>query len=94
MKKQLLIGGVIGGVLVWLFMRNKCKPCPKCDSGGGGQRGYVSPAVVVQTTPAPVPPQTPVVPTPPSDKTLPVIDKPVMGQTSLAFTGKWGQWVK
>jgi len=92
MNKQFLIGGVIGGVLVWLLVKKKC---PKCESGGGGQRGSVSPAVVVQTPPAPTPPQTPIVPLPPPEtKTLPVLDKPVMGQTSLAFTGKWGQWVK
>ena len=93
MNKQLFIGGLIGGVIVWLLMRNKCKPCPKCESGGGGggQKSPVFPAVVVQTPPpAPPPP-----PLPPADvKSLPVIDKPVMAQTSLAFTGKWGQWVK
>jgi len=94
MNKQFLIGGVIGGVLVWLLLKKKC---PKCGDG--------SPKVLIQTPippppappapPAPTPPQTPVLPTPPSDiKTLPVLDKPVGGQTAMAFTGNWGQWVK
>jgi hypothetical protein len=90
MNKQFLIGGVIGGVLVWLLVKKKC---PKCESGGGGQRGSVIPAVVVQTPPPPPPPPPPA-PPPAETKSLPVLDKPVMGQTSLAFTGKWGQWVK
>jgi hypothetical protein len=94
MKKQLLFGGVVGGVIVWLLMRNKCKPCPKCDGGGSAPK---FPSVLIQTPPAPpapTPPQTPVIPPPPPDiKTLPVLDKPVAGQTGLAFTGsRWGSW--
>jgi hypothetical protein len=105
MKKEYLIGGAIGGILVWLFLRKKCKPC---EGGGGKNNGsLIIPSVFVQNPvvkeipqkdillpPAPTPIISPVLPPPPPPPSGGGKTNEPLKFTGSDFYKSWGSWVK